>query len=168
MKLASVRLIARDIRGIVAFYETVTGAKADWLAPVFAEIVTPGASLAIGLEATVALFQEGSAEAAANRTSIVEFQVNDIDAEFTRLKALHVVHAPQASALGKPNLPAARPGRQSREPLHAGDRGREGKIRPAFLGPQPPLLSGMQWRFHLGRRPRRSAVVDHGPLVSTG
>lgn len=73
MKLASVRLIARDIRGIVAFYETVTGAKADWLAPVIAEIVTPGASLAIGLEATVALFQEGSAEAAANRTSIVEF-----------------------------------------------------------------------------------------------
>ena len=47
MKLASVRLIARDIRGLVAFYETVTGAKADWLAPVFAEIVTRGASLAI-------------------------------------------------------------------------------------------------------------------------
>ena len=95
MKLASVRLIARDIRGLVAFYETVTDAKADWLAPVFAEIVTPGASIAIGSEATVALFQEGSAEAAANRTSIIEFQVNDIDAEFTQLKALEVVHAPK-------------------------------------------------------------------------
>ena len=67
MKLASVRLIARDVRGLVAFYETVTGVKADWLAPVFAEIVTPGASLAIGSEETVALLKEGSAEAAFER-----------------------------------------------------------------------------------------------------
>lgn len=95
MILASVRLIARDVRGLVAFYETVMGAKADWLAPVFAEIVTQGASLAIGSEETVALFQEGSAEAAANRTSIIELQVEDIDAEFARLKTLNVVHAPK-------------------------------------------------------------------------
>lgn len=95
MKLASVRLIARDVRGLVAFYETVTGAKADWLAPVFAEIVTPGASLAIGSEDTVALFQEGSAEASANRTSIIELQVADIDAEFERLNGLDVVHEPK-------------------------------------------------------------------------
>ena len=95
MKLASVRLIARDVRGLVAFYETVTGTKAEWLAPVFAEIVTPGASLAIGSEETVALFQEGSAEAAANRTSIIELQVEDIDAEFARLKMQDLVHAPK-------------------------------------------------------------------------
>ena len=95
MKLASVRLIARDVRGLVAFYETVTDVKADWLAPVFAEIVTPGASLAIGSEETVALFKEGSAEAAANRTSIIEFQVKDIDADFARLKTLDVVHEPK-------------------------------------------------------------------------
>ena len=95
MKLASVRLIARDVRGLVAFYETVTGVKADWLAPVFAEIVTPGASLAIGSEETVALLKEGSAEAAANRTSIIEFQVKDIDADFASLKTLDVVHEPK-------------------------------------------------------------------------
>lgn len=95
MKLASIRLIARDVRSLVAFYETVTGLKAEWLAPVFAEIVTPGASLAIGSEETVALFQEGSAEAAANRTSIIELQVEDIDAEFARLKTLDLVHAPK-------------------------------------------------------------------------
>ena len=95
MKLASVRLIARDVRGLVAFYETVMGTKADWLAPVFAEIVTPGAALAIGSEATVALFQEGSAEPAANRTSIIELQVTDIDAEFARLHRLDVVHEPK-------------------------------------------------------------------------
>lgn len=95
MKLASVRLIARDIRGLVAFYQRVTGVEADWLAPVFAEIVMRGASLAIGSEETVVLFQEGSAEAAANRTSIIELEVGDIASEFARLKDLNVVHAPK-------------------------------------------------------------------------
>ena len=42
MKLASVRLISADIKKMVAFYEMVTGIAAEWLAPVFAEIVTPG------------------------------------------------------------------------------------------------------------------------------
>ena len=44
MKFASLRLIARDINGLTAFYEMLTGLKADWLAPVFAEIVTPSAT----------------------------------------------------------------------------------------------------------------------------
>ncbi|MGR3562589.1 MAG: VOC family protein [Heliomarina sp.] len=104
MKLASVRLIARDVRGLAAFYETVTGVKADWLAPVFAEIVTPGASLAIASEETVALFKEGSAEAAANRTSIIELQVKDIDADFARLKTLDVVHEPKLLPWGNRTL----------------------------------------------------------------
>ena len=48
MKLASVRLIAADIKVMVSFYEMVTGLPAEWPAPVFAEIVTPAATLAIG------------------------------------------------------------------------------------------------------------------------
>ena len=34
MKLASTRLIARDIKAVVGFYEKLTNLKADWLAPV--------------------------------------------------------------------------------------------------------------------------------------
>ena len=86
MKLASTRLIAADIKAMVSFYETVTGVRANWLAPVFAEIVTPGATLAIGAAETVALWKEGSAEAGANRTACLEFQVEDIDADYARLK----------------------------------------------------------------------------------
>ena len=86
MKLASTRLIAADIKAMVSFYETVTGVPANWLAPVFAEIVTPGATLAIGAAETVALWKEGSAEAGANRTACLEFQVEDIDADYARLK----------------------------------------------------------------------------------
>jgi predicted enzyme related to lactoylglutathione lyase len=86
MKFASTRLIARDIKALVGFYEKLTDQNAEWLAPVFAEIVTPAATLAFGAAETVALFKEGSAEPASNRTAILEFQVEDVEAEFARLK----------------------------------------------------------------------------------
>jgi len=86
MKFASTRLIARDIKALVGFYEKLTGQRAEWLAPVFAEIVTPAGTLAFGAAETVALFKEGSAEPASNRTAILEFQVEDVEAEFARLK----------------------------------------------------------------------------------
>lgn len=101
MRFASTRLIARDIRALVGFYEKVTGQKAEWLAPVFAEIVTPAATLAFGAAETVALFREGSAEPASNRTAIVEFQVEDVEAEFARLKNdMEVVHEPKTMPWG--------------------------------------------------------------------
>jgi predicted enzyme related to lactoylglutathione lyase len=101
MKFASTRLIARDINSLVSFYEKVTGQKAEWLAPVFAEIVTPAATLAFGSAETVALFKEGSAEPASNRTAIVEFQVEDVEAEFARLKnKVEVVHEPKMMPWG--------------------------------------------------------------------
>lgn len=86
MKFASVRLIATDIKAMVTFYEMVTRTSAQWLAPVFAEIVMPSATLAIGSFETVALFGAGSAEPGNNRTAILEFQVDDIDAEYARLQ----------------------------------------------------------------------------------
>ena len=101
MKLASTRLVVRDIRAVVGFYEMLTGQVAEWLAPVFAEIVTSGATLAFGSAETVALFKEGSAEAAANRTAILEFMVDDVDAEFARLERhATVVHEPKLMPWG--------------------------------------------------------------------
>jgi uncharacterized glyoxalase superfamily protein PhnB len=101
MKFASTRLIAGDIKALVSFYETVTNKKAEWLAPVFAEIVTSGATLAFGSADTVALFKEGSAEPASNRTAIVEFQVEDVESEFARLKGeVEVVHEPKMMPWG--------------------------------------------------------------------
>ena len=98
---ASTRLIARDLPGLVAFYERVTGAQAEWLAPVFAEIVTASATLAIGSAETVAIFQEGSAEPGANRTAILEFRVEDVDAEYARLgDQVPWVHGPKLMPWG--------------------------------------------------------------------
>ncbi|WP_374312896.1 VOC family protein [Dongia sp.] len=110
MKFASTRLVAADIKSMVAFYERVTGYRADWLAPVFAEIVTPGAVLSIGSAETVALFKEGSAEPGANRTAILEFKVSDVDAEFARLKGhVEVVHEPKDLPWGNRTVQFADP-----------------------------------------------------------
>ena len=101
MKFVSIRLIAADMRAMVGFYEMVAGQAADWLAPVFAEIVTSAATIAIGSVDTVALFKEGSAEPLANRTAIIEFIVDDVDAEFERLKdKVEIVHAPKLMPWG--------------------------------------------------------------------
>ena len=101
MRLASIRLVAADTKALVAFYEKVSGKTAEWLAPVFAEIVTPSATLAIGSAETVALFKPGSAEPAANRTAIIELQVDDVEAEFARLKDdVEVVHEPKMMPWG--------------------------------------------------------------------
>jgi uncharacterized glyoxalase superfamily protein PhnB len=101
MKFASTRLVARDIKNLVGFYEKVMNKKAEWLVPTFAEIVTSAATLAINTAETVALFKEGSAEPGANRTAILEFQVDDVDAEFARLKAeVQVVLEPKTMPWG--------------------------------------------------------------------
>lgn len=101
MKLASIRLIARDIQAMTHFYEQITRQNATWLAPVFAEIVMQGAVIALGSAQTVALFKEGSAEPAANRTAIIELEVDDVDAEFVRLKDVaEVVHEPKMMPWG--------------------------------------------------------------------
>jgi uncharacterized glyoxalase superfamily protein PhnB len=96
MKFASVRLIAADIKSMVAFYEMVTEETATWLAPQFAEIITAAGTVAIGGAETVALFSQGSSEPRANRTAILEFIVDDVDAAFERIKdKAEIVHEPK-------------------------------------------------------------------------
>lgn len=101
MKFASTRLVVADIRAVVAFYELMTGTKASWLAPQFAEIVTPGATIALGSAEMVPIFKAGSAEPAANRSAILELMVEDVDTEYERLKdQVEVVFEPKTMPWG--------------------------------------------------------------------
>ena len=101
MKFASTRLIARDIKALVGFCETVTDQRAEWLAPVFAEIVTSAGTVAFGSVETVALFKAGSAEPASNRSAVLEFEVEDVVKEYARLKdKVEVVHEPKMLSWG--------------------------------------------------------------------
>nr|WP_154894020.1 VOC family protein [Paenibacillus xylanexedens] len=86
MNFASVRVITDDVDRLVEFYEEVLGITAERPAPVFAELVLPSCTLAIGHTQTVPLFGVGSAVAAYNRSVILEFRVHDVDAEYERLK----------------------------------------------------------------------------------
>ncbi|MCG7381400.1 VOC family protein [Paenibacillus sp. ACRRY] len=86
MHFASVRMITDDVERLVEFYEKVMGVSAERPALVFAELVMPSCTLAIGHSQTVPLFGVGSAVAADNRSVILEFRVHDVDAEYERLK----------------------------------------------------------------------------------
>lgn len=86
MNFASVRIITDDVDRLVEFYEKISGISAERPSPVFAELVMPSCTLAIGHSQTVQLFGAGSAVAADNRTVIIEFRVHDVDTEYERLK----------------------------------------------------------------------------------
>lgn len=86
MEFASIRIITEHLDGMVSFYERVTGTAARRPAPVFAEIVTGGAVLALGTPATVAMLGDAAPTAASNGSAIVEFLVEDVDAAFERLR----------------------------------------------------------------------------------
>ncbi len=86
MKFVSTRIITADVNRLVEFYEMVTEISAVWANELFAEIPTSVGTLAIGSNKTVPLFGDGSAEPAANRSAIVEFIVEDVDAEYERLR----------------------------------------------------------------------------------
>lgn len=102
MRFVSTRIITADVKRLVDFYEVVTEGSAVWGSELFAEISTPVGTLAIGSDKTVPLFGDGSAEPAANRTAIMEFIVEDVDAEFERLRGYlgEVVTAPTTMPWG--------------------------------------------------------------------
>ena len=87
MNLVSVRIITDQLDAMVDFYARVTGAPVDRPSPAFAELRTADGTLAIGSVETVGLFAPGSAEPAANRSSIVEFLVDDVNASYAELRS---------------------------------------------------------------------------------
>ncbi|NMO02077.1 VOC family protein [Gordonia sp. TBRC 11910] len=90
MQFASARIITDDVTALTDFYEQVLDAPASRPAPVFAEITTRTATLAIGHVDTMNLFSAGAAIPRANHTVILEFLVDDVDAEYRRLATLSI------------------------------------------------------------------------------
>ncbi|GHI91974.1 MULTISPECIES: VOC family protein [Streptomyces] len=80
MNLVSIRVITGDVARLVDFYERATGLRATWATEDFAELPTASGTLAIGSTRTVPLFAPGSARPAENRSVIIEFLVEDVDA----------------------------------------------------------------------------------------
>ncbi|WP_433173388.1 VOC family protein [Actinoallomurus sp. CA-150999] len=79
MEFVSIRIITSDVARLVEFYERATGVQAIWATEDFAELKTPGATLAVAGTRTVPLFAPGSARPADNHSVITEFLVDDVD-----------------------------------------------------------------------------------------
>lgn len=108
MNFSSARIITADIKRLVQFYENVTGISITWYTEDFAELRTPLASLAIGSTRTLALFGGNEvATAAANRSVIIEFRVEDVDQTYEKLEALlveYIVQKPTSMPWGNRSL----------------------------------------------------------------
>jgi len=109
MNFVSVRVITDDVRRLVRFYEAALGLAPTWYTEDFAEVATPACTLAIGSTRTMALFGAGAARPADNHTAILEFHVDDVDAEYARLQGLEgvvrdVVQAPTTQPWGNRSL----------------------------------------------------------------
>jgi predicted enzyme related to lactoylglutathione lyase len=86
MNLVSIRIITDDVAGMADFYERLTGGEAERQGDIFAEVRSSYATLAIGSSKTVGLFGPGSVRAADNHTAIIEFLVDDVDAQYQRIR----------------------------------------------------------------------------------
>jgi catechol 2,3-dioxygenase-like lactoylglutathione lyase family enzyme len=108
MNLLSVRIITADIKRLIDFYERITGIPLVSYTEDFAEMQTPNATLAIGSTRTLQVFGGSDvAAAAANRSSIIEFKVADVDADYERIAELiapYLVQQPTTMPWGNRSL----------------------------------------------------------------
>jgi predicted enzyme related to lactoylglutathione lyase len=106
MNLVSIRIITANMIALVEFYEKATGVEAKWSTDDFAEIVTSSFTLAIGSTRTLAFFGEGVAQPATNKSVIIEFLVENVDAEYERIKDLtdDIVQKPTTMPWGNRSL----------------------------------------------------------------
>ncbi|WP_285027102.1 VOC family protein [Plantibacter sp. ME-Dv--P-122b] len=88
MQFAATRIITDDVDTLVAFYERVTGVTAARLHPLFAEVRTDTGTLAIASSATIPLLGEHAAAPRANRSVILDFLVDDVDAVYATLQGV--------------------------------------------------------------------------------
>jgi len=81
-------LITTNVSRLVNFYENVLGMKAQWSGEQYAEFRTGVGVLAIFSADAQENYIPGSADAASNRSAILEFKVADVDHEYVRLQPL--------------------------------------------------------------------------------
>ena len=132
MEFASARVITDDIKRLVKFYEDVTGLAPTWYSADFAELATPGSTLAIGSTSTMAMFGAGAARSAENYSAIIEFRLDDVDGEYRKLKTMisDVVQEPTTMPWGNRSLLFRDPDGNLINFLHTGERGGHQEIRP--------------------------------------
>jgi predicted enzyme related to lactoylglutathione lyase len=106
MNLQSLRIITADIKRLVEFLEKTTNLTATWFTEDFAEIAAGTSTIAIGSTRTLALFGNDVAQAASNKSVIIEFKVENVDDEYERIKDIvtDIVQKPTTMPWGNRSL----------------------------------------------------------------
>lgn len=106
MKLTSLRIITKDIKQSVEFYEKAIGLTAQWYTEDFAELSTSSITLAIGSTRTMKMFSENLTESNSGKNSIIEFLVSNVDDEYQRIKEITntIVQEPTTMPWGNRSL----------------------------------------------------------------
>jgi uncharacterized glyoxalase superfamily protein PhnB len=86
--LTNACLITASVKRLVDFYEPVLSLRAKWSGEDYAELATAAGVVAIFSAKAQENYIPGSADAAKNRSVILEFRVTDVDQEYRRLKSL--------------------------------------------------------------------------------
>ena len=87
MTFKQTRLVTTNVATLTRFYESVSQATAEVLSSDYAQFQNePCKGLAIIAQATTQAYGDGVAEAAANRSVILDFEVDNVDAEYERLQ----------------------------------------------------------------------------------
>ena len=87
MKFAYARLVTADVPALARFYATILDV-AQLGSDEYVELATEGCVLAIVSKRSIDIFSSGAAEPAANRSVILDFQVDDVDKHHSRLDGL--------------------------------------------------------------------------------
>jgi predicted enzyme related to lactoylglutathione lyase len=79
------RLVTEDVQALTRFYEAITGAEVSNSS--YTEFQrSPWAGLTITDASTTRTDDDGVIKASANRSLVLDFEVEDVDAHYTRLK----------------------------------------------------------------------------------
>jgi catechol 2,3-dioxygenase-like lactoylglutathione lyase family enzyme len=86
MKLAYARIVTKDASTLARFYREVIGTTPVIRSDDYVEFPTSGLTLAISSQRVMEAHGAGATTPASNRSAILDFQVDDVDAERVRLR----------------------------------------------------------------------------------
>ena len=105
MKFASVRVVTDQFDLLLDFYAALTGVPPVTLAPGFAEIRLDGCTLAISSREIIERVNGGAIVPQANRSLMIELQVDDVDGLLARTAALaEIVQQPTTMPWGNRSM----------------------------------------------------------------
>ena len=87
MKLSFARIVTTDVPVLTRFYREITGIAPKIFHDAYVEFSADGASLAITSQATMDAYGARATSPTSNRSVVFDFQVEDVDREFARLRS---------------------------------------------------------------------------------